>query len=362
VAAVPPIGVLLERTLVLAPAGRPLDRLVRVHVTNALGRARRMRVTLTAPAGLRVDSAEKPLALGAYGRGDVFFRLRGTPTADDHELLAAAVDLTAGAEYEGDDPRRRVPTFSLGFVPIEYEHIRPQRMYRRAATVLRAIDVRVPPALRVAYVPGVGDEVAPMLAQLGIPVTVVGADTLAAADLSRFTTLVIGPRAYEANASLLAQAPRVLEFARRGGTVVAQYGQYEMTRPGVLPHPITLGRPADRVTEERAPVRVVDSLSRLLVWPNRIGRRDFEDGWVQERGLYMPRAFDPRWRAPLEMNDPGEPANRGGVLVTPVGRGVFVYTTLSFFRQIPAGVPGAVRLFVNLLAADPRAAAGGVVP
>jgi len=117
-----------------------------------------------------------------------------------------------------------------------------------------------------------------------------------------------------------------------------------------MPYPISLSRPADRVTEEDAPVRITDPGARELTYPNRITERDF-DGWVQERSLYMPRTIDASYRTMLSTNDPGEPPNQGAILVARVGRGTYVYTTLSFFRQLPAGNPGAARLFVNLLAA-----------
>jgi hypothetical protein len=201
----------------------------------------------------------------------------------------------------------------------------------------------------------VSDNVAPALEQLGIPVTIVPARELARADLSRFTTLVIGPRAYDAHPDLVAANARVLEFARTGGTVVVQYGQYEMTQPGIMPLPITINRPHDRVTHEDAPVTLLDSTARELRSPNRITAADF-DGWVQERSLYMPRTFHPGYRALLAMSDPGEPANRGGILVARVGRGTYIYTSIAFFRQLPAGVPGAARLFVNLLSAGLPAA------
>ena len=144
-----------------------------------------------------------------------------------------------------------------------------------------------------------------------------------------------------------------VERTRRGGTVVVQYGQYEMTQPGIMPYPITISRPHDRVTHEDAPVTLLDPAARVLSSPNRITDANFA-GWVQERSLYMPRTFDDRYRAPLSMNDPGEAANRGAVLVAPVGSGMYIYTTLALFRQLPAGVPGAARLFVNLLSAGIR--------
>ena len=208
----------------------------------------------------------------------------------------------------------------------------------------------MPAALRVAYVPGVSDNVAPALQQLGIPVTVVRPAEIGRTDLSSFTTVAVGPRAYDAHPELASANAKLFDFARRGGTLVVQYGQYEMTRPGMMPYPITINRPHDRVTHEDAPVTILDAGDALLIAPNRISQADFA-GWVQERSLYMPRTFDERYRPVIAISDPGEPLNRGGILVAPLGRGTYVYTTLAFFRQLPAGVSGAARLFVNLLSA-----------
>jgi hypothetical protein len=200
----------------------------------------------------------------------------------------------------------------------------------------------------------VGDNVAPMLAELGLPVTMLDPATIATTDLSRFTAIVIGQRAYEASDALLAQNPWLFTWMRNGGTLVVQGGQQEMSRPGVMPYPITVAQPTQRVTHPEAPVTVVDSTSTtVLTTPNRIGPSDFA-GWVQERARYLPRTFDPAYRAPLSMSDPGEPPSRGALLVAPYGKGTYVYTTLSFFRQLPNGNPGAARLFVNLLAAKAR--------
>jgi hypothetical protein len=123
-----------------------------------------------------------------------------------------------------------------------------------------------------------------------------------------------------------------------------------MQVPGLLPFPITIEQRAQRVTDERAPITMLDPSSRLLSYPNRITANDFA-GWVQERSLYMPATADPHWARLVEMHDPGEPPNRHAVLVAPVGKGAYVYTTLALFRQLPAGVPGGARLFLNLLAA-----------
>jgi hypothetical protein len=134
-----------------------------------------------------------------------------------------------------------------------------------------------------------------------------------------------------------------------------QYGQNEMTQPGIMPYPVTLARTAQRVTDETAPVRVLDAQSPLLGTPNGIVGRDFEN-WVQERSLYMPSTFDSHYHTLVSMNDKDEPPNDAGILVTPLGKGTYIYTTLSFFRQLPATNPGAARLFVNLLSANRRGA------
>jgi hypothetical protein len=132
---------------------------------------------------------------------------------------------------------------------------------------------------------------------------------------------------------------------------VVQYGQYEMTRPGIMPHPITIERPHDRVTVEESPVRLLRPDHPLLRTPNVITLADFE-GWVQERSLYMPRTFDDAYLPLVAVQEPGEDERTGALLIAPLGAGTYVYTTLAFFRQLPVGVPGAARLFVNLLGAQ----------
>jgi LmbE family N-acetylglucosaminyl deacetylase len=337
VAGVPAISVTLDQQTQYVPANTAIDRRVNVHLRSADPQPRTVMVSLTLPDGLTADSVARTTTLAGYDAVQTLtFRLRGRLPSGDHWIGALA-------ESNGE-------TFSTGYQVIDYDHIRRQRLFRRAEARLSVVDVRVPAGLKVAYIPGVGDNVAPMLAQLGIPVTIVPAAELARADLAQFTTVVVGPRAYEAHPQLATANPRLLDFARRGGTLVVQYGQYEMTQPGIMPYPVTLSRPADRVTHEDAPVTIEAPDAPELRAPNRIAAGDFA-AWVQERGLYMPRTFDSRYRAPLAMSDPNEPAIRGGLLIAPLESGVYVYTTLSFFRQLPAGVPGAARLFVNLLSA-----------
>jgi LmbE family N-acetylglucosaminyl deacetylase len=333
----PAISLTLARTVELAPANSPINRALRVHLRYAGTAPRTATVRLTLPAGLTADSASRTVSFAKFGAAsDLDFYLRGQLPAGRHTIKVVA-------ESGGQ-------TFAQGYVPIEYEHIQPQRMYRPSALEVQSVGVKLPPGLTVAYIPGVGDNVAPMLEQLGVPLTVLDPSTLATTDLSKFTTVVIGTRAYESSPALVASNRKLLDWARQGGTMVVQYGQFEMATPGIMPYPVTLSRPAARVTVETAPVKILAPDDPLLTSPNKIGPKDFED-WVQERALYMPSTFAPNYKPLLGMNDPGEPENDAAILVAPLGRGTYVYTTLSLFRQLPAGNPGAAKLFANLLGA-----------
>ena len=333
----PAIAIKLDDQVQYAPANVDFDRDLTVYLRSADPRPREVRVTLSLPAGITADSGFRLVRLEGYDAiRTVTFRIRGRLPAGAHRIAARA-------ESDGQ-------VFDTGYDLVDYEHIRRQRIYRPATMMLSAVDVQVPPTLKVAYISGVGDNVAPTLAQLGIPITLIPANEITRADLQPHTTVVIGPRAYEAHPELVAANARLFEFARKGGTLVVQYGQYEMTQPGVMPYPITLARPADRVTEEDSPVTIEAPDEKVLRSPNRIGASDFA-GWVQERTLYMPRTFDEHYRAPLSMHDTGEPPNKAAILVAPLGEGLYIYTTLSLFRQLPAGVPGGARVFLNLLSA-----------
>jgi LmbE family N-acetylglucosaminyl deacetylase len=334
VAVAPAMSVTLDHTVELARADVPLDRFFSVTLRSALMARKPVSVALMLPRGLSADSPDQTVTVDSAGTRTVTFRVRG-------RLPAGTSTIGATATVDGVSSK-------IGYVPIDYEHISPERQYRDAVVSINSLNVTVPSGLRVAYIPGVGDNVAPSLRQLGIPVTIVQPADIPATDLSAYSTVVVGPRAYQASRELRDNNQYLLAFARNGGTLLVQYGQYEMTAPGMMPFPITIARPHDRVTEENAPVSVLDPGARAFQFPNRITSADYE-GWVQERALYMPRTFDAAYHPLLAMNDPGEQPNRGAILLAPYGKGMYVYTTLSFFRQLPAGVNGGARLFVNLL-------------
>lgn len=231
---------------------------------------------------------------------------------------------------------------------IDYPHIRPRGVTHASVAEVRAARMALPTLARVGYVRGASDRVPEALDAVGVPVELLGPDTLARGDLSRFDAIVIGSRAYETDPALVAANGRLLDYARAGGLVIVQYQQYPYVTGGFAPYPLSIARPHDRVTDETAPVTELQPASPVFHVPNEIGPDDWR-GWIQERGLYFAHSWDSTYTPLLELHDPGDPPLAGGLLVAPLGKGTYVYTGLSFFRQLPAGVPGAYRLFANLL-------------
>lgn len=333
-ATAPGISVTFARNVELARAGEPLDRIFQVTLRSSWPAAHTVTVTLGLPAGLHTDSANRKIELDAGATRTITFRAAGRLAAGRHHVRAVVID---GAQRD-----------TIGFIPIEYPHITPQLMYRDADVAIQAVNVVVPSHATIGYVQGVGDNVADALRDLGLSVLEVDPASLPTTDLSRFSTIVVGPRAYQANQLLVDNNVYLMNYVRRGGNLVVQYGQTEMQRPGMMPYPITLSRPAARVTEENSPVTIIEPRNPLLDSPNRITGADFA-GWVQERATYMPSTFDPHYETMLQMHDPGEEPNSAGILTTRVGKGRYTYVTLALFRQLPAAVPGGARIFANLL-------------
>ncbi|HTP52674.1 MAG TPA: PIG-L family deacetylase [Anaeromyxobacteraceae bacterium] len=289
-------------------------------------------LALEVPKGFAVSPAEVPFRLEPGGETVATFRV--TPPRQ-----ATAGTLRAVATVEG----RR---FDRGLRRVEYAHIPVQTWLPPAEVRLTRADVAHSRS-RVGYVPGPGDLVPDALRQAGYEVTLLGAAELREQPLDRFQALVFGVRAFNVEARLQALHRKLMEYVEAGGTVVVQYvtsNPVSGPPPELGPYPFTVGRA--RVTDENAAVEA--DPDPVLLAPNRIGEADWS-GWVQERGLYFAEQWDGRYAAPLSMHDPGERPQRGALLVARVGKGTFVYTGLAFFRQLPAGVPGAFRLFANLL-------------
>jgi hypothetical protein len=343
VSAVPGITINLANSMEYIRAGVPVERFIPVRIASSYPHDAKVTVRLELPDGLKADSTERTRTLGAEGSAIVTFRVRGMVKEGQLQLAALAL-------HDG--------TMSTnGAYLISYDHIAPMRLYGASGMYLSAVSVKTPPRARVGYIAGVGDKGIEALEQLDIAVEKIEPTMVGSTDLSRFTSIVVGPRAYETHDALVRQNPRLLEYANRGGTLVVQYGAQNMNAlAGVLPYPMQWAPRAARVTMETAPVTVLAPAHPLLTAPNRIGAADWA-GWVQERSTYMPSSFDTRYVPLLRMNDPDEPVNDGGLLVAPLGKGRYVYVTLALFRQLPAGVPGAARLLANLVNGAPLAVA-----
>lgn len=231
---------------------------------------------------------------------------------------------------------------------LQYNHI-PFQMVFPAATANMVCLPDNRSKNKVAYILGPGDDVAKGISQMGYQVTEMKDATVEKTDLSQFETIVVGIRAFNDSEILTRQLPRLFEYAEQGGTLILQYNTNSWAGPlnsTIGPEPFTLTR--DRVTDELAEIRITDKSHPALNFPHVIGSEDF-DGWVQERGLYFGKDWSDKYQTPLSMNDPGEKPTSGGLLILPHGKGYYVYTGISFFRQIPNGVPGAFKLLANLI-------------
>ena len=240
-------------------------------------------------------------------------------------------------------------TYDRTIVTAAYPHIPPQIFSRKSQADLVVLDVRTK-GTSAGYVVGAGDEIPAALTQLGYSVELLSDEQLETGDLSRYDVIVAGIRAYNTREKVRSANSRLLEYVRQGGRYVVQYNtrqQRETSQMGPFPFTIT----QDRVSVEDVPVRFPGRTTRVLTHPNKITSSDF-DGWVQERGLYFAGGWAPAYDTPIECHDPGEDPKGGGLLYARYGKGYYVYTGLSFFRQLPAGVPGAYRLFANLLSQD----------
>ena len=352
----PAIDVAVDPPWMVWPSGAAESREIGVLLTNTSATARSGSLRLEVPDGWSVDPANVPFALDPDGaNGSFVFAV--TPPRDrfggESVIRAIAMEAPTTPLDPSEPARDRFPDrFGGESVTetdiIDYPHISRAMMVREAAVRVSVVPVTADTGLRVGYIMGSGDDGAAVLRQIGMDVDELGAAVVRAGDFAAYDVLVLGIRAYETRPDLVAANEAILDFARGGGTVIVQYNKYEFPAGAFAPYPVTINRPHDRVTDESAPVTLLAPESPVFAGPNRIGDADFES-WVQERGLYFLGEWDERYTPVMEMADPGEDPKRGALLVAPVGEGLYVYTGLAFFRQFPAGVAGAYRLFANLV-------------
>lgn len=335
---VPRISVALEPAQLLWPSGSSERRTFTVTLTSHDSTPADGAVELELPPGWPGVGAQ-PFSLGGLGAQGAYRFDVSTPSgARPGSYRIAAVARTA------DGVAHREST-----ITIDYPHLRPRFLADSAVATVRVAPLVLPPVSHVGYVRGASDRVPEALRAVGIPLTLLDGDDLRRGDLDVFDAIVIGSRAYEINAALVESNGRLIDYARRGGLLVVQYQQYQFVRGAYAPYPVEIASPHDRVTDETARPTLLEPNHHVFLGPNPIGVADWE-GWIQERGLYFPHRWDPAYEAPVAFADPGDEPKAGGLLIAPVGRGTYVLTSLSFFRQLPAGVPGAFRLFANILA------------
>jgi len=339
---VPAVTLTVQPAQVMVPVKRvaaPIELLARVryHGTKAAS----VSAGLDAPSGWTI--APIP-ALNFTAAGDQLVRYVVKPPA----TIAPGAYMLHPYARLGDE------TFRTSLEPIP---TLPTRDWSEPAdATVHVLDLAVPAGLRIGYIAGDNDTIPETLRQIGIEVDMLDEVALAFGDLSRYDAIVVGIRAYELRPDAMAANPRLLDYVKNGGTLLVQY-ERDFAWNALKPAPFRaeMAPQAVRVTDQNSPVRFLEPDSPLLDFPNKITMADFE-GWSQERGLYFWSTWDPQYKAVLGLTDPGEPEATGGLVYARDGKGVYIYTGLSFFRELPDGVPGAYRLFVNLLSQKRRLA------
>ena len=331
---VPAVSVGLDSRLLIVPTGSASsEQRVVVRVTNHLRGGASGTLRLELPEGWSATPADAPFAVKAAGdRMSAPFVVTAPAGRKPGSFEVRAVARVNGKDYTDD------------LQEIAYPHIQTHRLYSPARATAQVFDLTVAP-VSVGYVMGSGDQVPDMIRRMGVAVSLIDDETLATGDLSRFDTIVVGVRAAEARPAFVANNGRLLQYVERGGTMIVQYQQTDYVARNLAPYPVQL---SSRVTDETAPVTILAPTHPVFTYPNKIGASDFV-GWVQERNLYAFTTFDSRYTPLLETADPGEPPQRGGEVYARVGKGHYIYTAYAWFRQLPAGVPGAYRQFANLI-------------
>ena len=335
-AVVPAFSVALEPGTQVISTHNGASSTVTVGVTSNLSLDAKGVLRLELPAGWRSDPAQSAVQFAKRGEKQEFqFKVFPSHLEEGRAKVRAVLQAGGG-------------TFSEGYTLVTREDLGSFYYYQPAVQHVSIVDVKAPHDLKIGYIMGAGDDIPTVLKQVGMNVTLIPAEKLASEDLSQYATVVLGIRAYDTQKDVAANNQKLLDFVSAGGTLLVQYntGVGDFNDGKFTPFPAELSRA--RVSVEEAPVTILDPANAIFRSPNEITQKDF-DGWVQERGLYFMSQWDSNFKPLLESHDPGESEQKGGLLLAHYGKGTYIYTGYAFFRQLPAGVAGAVRLFVNLL-------------
>ncbi|MGA9260071.1 MAG: hypothetical protein WBV98_26005, partial [Candidatus Sulfotelmatobacter sp.] len=345
-AVVPAFSVALEPGTQVISTHNGSNSTVTVGVTSNLSRETRGMLRLELPAGWRSEPPQSAVEFTRRGeKQDFQFKVFPAGLQESRAQVRAVL--------EADDEK-----FSEGYTLVTREDLGSFYYYQPAVQRVSIVDVKAPHDLKIGYIMGAGDDIPTVLQQVGMDVTLISPEKLASEDpsaslgasLSAYGTIVLGIRAYDTQKDVVANNKKLLDYVAAGGTLVVQYntGVGDFNSGHFTPYPAELSRA--RVSVEEAPVEILAPGDEVFHYPNEIAGRDF-DGWVQERGLYFMDKWDDHFKPLLACHDPGEAEQKGGLLQAKYGKGTYIYTGYAFFRQLPAGVPGAVRLYVNLLSA-----------
>jgi LmbE family N-acetylglucosaminyl deacetylase len=292
-------------------------------------------VKLDLPAGWKSTPASADFNSVSDG-DEQFVTFQVTPA----NLAEKSYQLTAVVEYGGEQ-------YKQGYEVTGYPGLRPDYLYRPAVLRVSGVDVKVAEGLTVGYITGSGDDVPASLENLGVHVTFLTPSDVATGDLSRYSAIVLGVRAYAARDELKTYNSRLLDYVKNGGVMIVQYNTPEFDH-NFGPYPYEMGSNPEEVTDEVSKIDILNPKNPAFVWPNQITSRDFE-GWVEERGSKFLKSWDAHYEALLSTQDEGQEPQKGGLLYARYGKGVYIYNAYAFYRQLPEGVPGAFRLFANLI-------------
>jgi len=311
-----------------------------VH-SNVVGRAKGT-LRLKLPAGWRSDPPQSPFSIARAGDDQTV-----TFSVSPDIVKPAEYTIAAIAEYQGRE-------YDEGYHLTGYPGLRPYPYYRPSTYKVVGVDVAMAPGLKIAFLPGTGDDVPKALDNLAQKARILATSDLTAGDLSEYDAIVLGVRAYAVREDLKAANSRLMEYVKNGGVLIVQYNLQDFDR-NYGPYPFTLGNNPEKVVDENSPVTLLDAANPALAWPNKITEADFK-GWVEERGHGLMRSWDSHYTPLIETHDPDQDPQKGGLLLARYGKGFYVYDSLALYRQLPSGVPGAYRLLENLvsLGKNPR--------
>ena len=338
IAVAPPFSIALEPTTEVISTGHSGSTQIHIGIRSNIATTAPANLRLQLPPGWSAEPAVQPVTFVRAGESKQFhFEVKPADLQESRHQLKAVLD------YQGKP-------YTLGYTVITRSDLDTFYYYQPAVQRVSIVDVKVPQQLKVGYIMGAGDDIPTVLQQIGVNVTLIPAEKLASEDLSAYGTIILGIRAYDTQKDLVANNKKLLDYVSNGGTLIVQYetGVSDFNSGHFTPYSADLSRA--RVSVQQAPVEILSPDDPVFRYPNHVTAKDF-DGWVQERGLYFMDKWDDHFKPLLSCHDPGEPPQKGGLLIAQYGKGTYIYNAYAFFRQLPAGVPGAIRLYVNLLSA-----------